>query len=90
MKTFEIGFKLVYGETSEWGVEIIRAVTKRKALHRFARLKHIRDFLSTPSSKWDWSEGVWRASFRYVKEARFIPCPHCEGSGLVSARVDTQ
>lgn len=66
MKTFEIGFKLVYGETSEWGLALIRAVTKSEALKRFAKRKRVKDCRVTRRSLWRWNEGVWSASFRYI------------------------
>jgi len=41
IKTFQIGYKLFYGETSEWGTETIRAETKQQALMDFAKSRSI-------------------------------------------------
>lgn len=75
-KTFEIGFKLYYGETSEWGIETLRAATKEEALREFARRKRIEESKLTPFRNWRWGEGVWSASLRYVKEVKHVACPH--------------
>jgi len=66
-KSFEIGFKLYYGESSEWGTETLRATTREDALQEFARHKKIGGSKLIPFQDWSWNEGVWDASFRYVK-----------------------
>ncbi|MBI3577963.1 MAG: hypothetical protein HY089_00965 [Ignavibacteriales bacterium] len=85
MKTYEIGYKLYYGETSDAATEYIKAKNRLEALRTFARNRELRKSKFTNLSSWQWEEGVWRAAFKYVKEVRVQPCPHCGGTGEMSA-----
>ncbi len=82
-KFFEINYKLRYGETSDWGHEIINANSKNSALKKFFRLKRIRkDNINNPQN-WIWEEGVWAAEFNSIIETKEILCPHCKGDGKI-------
>lgn len=84
MKTFEIGYKLYYGEISDWGTEIIKAQTKHEAFKNFIKNKSVEGGSLPRYTDWRWNEGVWLAVFRYIKEVKLVTCPHCLGEGVIS------
>lgn len=84
MKTFQIGYKLYYVETSEWGTETIKAKNKQEALMSFAKMKSVEGGSFPRYSDWRWNEGTWLAVFRYIKEVKLVTCPHCLGKGEIS------
>ncbi|MBI4547166.1 MAG: hypothetical protein HY707_04245 [Ignavibacteriae bacterium] len=84
MKTFEIGYKMYYHETSEWGVELVNARTIQNALKTFLRKGSIKDKNLSQAPNWKWWEGDWYYAFRYSKEVKVVSCPHCSGTGVIS------
>lgn len=83
MKTFQIGYKLYYGETSDWGTETIKAKNKQEALLSFTKKRSVERGSSSRCTDWRWNEGSWLAAFRYIKEVKLIACPHCCGIGVI-------
>ncbi|MBI3585724.1 MAG: hypothetical protein HY088_01175 [Ignavibacteriales bacterium] len=84
MKTYEISYKLYYGETSDVATEHIQAKNRLEALRTFAQHRELRRRKFTNLANWKWEEGVWQAAFKYVKEVQVRPCPHCNGTGEMS------
>jgi len=82
-KTFAISYKLRYAETSDWGIEYLKAISKEHALKSFARIRKIPTRKFNRVSEWRWEEGVWLAEFRHIKQIKEMPCPHCSGSGII-------
>jgi hypothetical protein len=82
-KTFAISYKLRYAETSDWGIEYLKASNKEQALNSFAKTRKISTAKFKSSNDWHWEEGVWLAEFRNIKQVKEIPCPHCSGTGII-------
>ena len=82
-KTFEISYKLRYGETEDWGREYLKAATKKQALTSFANKMKIRIKQFKSFEDWMWEEGVWSARFKHIKQIKEKRCPHCDGSGII-------
>ena len=53
-KTFEISYKLRYGETEDWGREYLKAATKKQALTSFANKMKIRIKQFKSFEDWMW------------------------------------
>jgi len=82
-KKFEICYKLRYSETSDWGIEYLKARNKEQALNIFARSRDISTTEFKNLSDWHWEEGVWSAEFWNIKQIKEIPCSHCHGTGII-------
>lgn len=89
-KTFEISYKLRYCETEDWGMEYLKAATKKQALTSFANKMKIQTKQFKSFEDWMWEEGVWSAHFKHIKQVKEERCPHCgekskkgDGSNLI-------
>lgn len=80
---FAISYKLRYSETSDWGAEYLKAKNEEQALKIFAKMKEISTAEFKSFEDWEWEEGVWSAKFWNIKEVKEIPCPHCNGTGII-------
>jgi len=82
-KTFAVHYKLRYGETIDWDTEYLKASNKALALKKFAKLKKISASMLNHKNEWEWEEGVWAAEFVNIKQVIEIPCPNCDGTGII-------
>jgi hypothetical protein len=82
---FEIGFKCYYRETSEHLTEHIRANNPEEAFRKFSRMHKIRSTTLQQAENMQWWDGEWLMSYRYIREVISIPCPHCDGSGVITS-----
>lgn len=67
MKNYEVQVKYYYGETSEYGAEIIRSTDKMAALREFAKRKGISPLNLKNYENWHWWEGVWLGRLKCIK-----------------------
>jgi hypothetical protein len=84
MKTFEVGYKSYYHETSDWCSDLITAKTEKEALRKFAKLHRIKKPDLSKPHEWKWWDGDWYMSFAYVKPVTKQRCPLCGGNGEVA------
>ncbi|OGR82392.1 MAG: hypothetical protein A2901_08070 [Elusimicrobia bacterium RIFCSPLOWO2_01_FULL_54_10] len=66
-KTFEIEYKLRYGETEDWGSVCLKASNKHAAIESFATKKKIHTNEFKSYKDWFWDEGVWCGFFKQIK-----------------------
>jgi hypothetical protein len=84
MKTFRIGYKSFYRETSDHNSDYIQAENEKSALKIFAKKHQIPKASSQPPDKWNWWDGEWLNEFRAIEPVKVIPCPHCSGNGEIA------
>jgi len=82
MRTYEIGYKGYYGETSESYSCVVQAKDERSAIRRFAQEREI-ELPGDDIDNWRWEDGPWWVAFRYIKEVEIQTCPTCHGAGTV-------
>jgi hypothetical protein len=89
MKTFRIGYKMFYRETSEHHSDYIQAESERAALKIFAKEHKIPMASRQQPEKWQWWDGEWLYEFRAVELVNVIPCPHCGRKGEIATATAT-
>jgi hypothetical protein len=82
---FEVGFKGYYREISEHFTKHIRANNSEEAFKKFCRMQKIRDTTLQHAENLQWWDGEWLMLYRYVREVEVIPCPHCDGLGVITS-----
>ena len=83
MNTFQIQFKLRYGETADHGSELIKAADKNEALQKFAKRKRITVNRFKSHEDWEWSDGAWTAYFKCIASVAVKKCPHCGSTEII-------
>lgn len=73
MRKYEIQIKYYYGETSDYGTEIVKAENKLNALKKFAKRKGISSENLHDYENWTWWEGEWYARIKIVKRLTKVP-----------------
>ena len=82
MRTYEIGYKGYYCETSESYNCVVQAKDVQDALRRFAEEREL-ELPRCEIDNWHWEDGLWWMAFRYIKEVEIQTCPHCHGTGTL-------
>ncbi len=68
LNTFKISFKLYYHELCDWGSEYVKASTKRAALRKFARGRHLDGVDMSAPESWRWWEDDWYNAFHSIEK----------------------
>ena len=84
MRTFRIGYKSFYRETSDHHSDYIHAENESAALEVFAKRHKIPTESTLPPDKWTWWDSEWLCEFRAIESVNVLPCPHCDGNGEIA------
>jgi hypothetical protein len=84
MKTYKIGFKGFYRETSDHLCEYIRRRNKTAALKAFAETHKVPNANVRQPKKWQWWEDEWLYEFRGIEPVKVVSCPDCAGTGKIA------